>query len=464
MRLLAIILLGFLGNSQGKIIENATKQSEQINPPLVFWKFNTRDKGPETSKKSFNDLFWSYYKDGNSVETPSNHGGNYERDSPMAWRDGPNKSPLQIVAYYVAKGNTTANSTTSDHPQRKKKTEILALNSRPRLSHGPRRRRNAEKRVSKGVQRLKEFLNTPLYCWKILINCKRNRSHECCPVMPNFLRHKDDRVDNVSGRRRKRSLLRMAKAYLDPQFGIPIANPNEIDRMSVDLATPRADVYSPRSWDCSSVDCYSVDKDRGHPCCVDRIFPIGPFVQTSLFENWTSALFEVFGNSPILFVLAKKFFIATLFVVGFAMWGFLGHQLGFVSMPTLRSLSDPGPESDFPVERRDLLDMTSKVILALDDGNWMEKLKLADATHNFNRFLCCMSDPDETRKAREMGKRLECYPTNAPKSIKFNNALACVSELVYDVTLNKDKTENGTGEEKDPVSNEVNVVDEPRSH
>lgn len=45
----------------------------------------------------------------------------------------------------------------------------------------------------------------------------------------------------------------------------------------------------------------------GHSCCqVDRFFPVGPYVQTSLLENWVSALFALFGNDHLVYLAAKK--------------------------------------------------------------------------------------------------------------------------------------------------------------
>ena len=70
-----------------------------------------------------------------------------------------------------------------------------------------------------------------------------------------------------------------------------------------------------------------------HPCCnqinADRFFPIGPFVEPSLLENWMSALFEFAGKNPVTFTAIKTAVFFTTAAILTVLWGFLGKQ--FVS-------------------------------------------------------------------------------------------------------------------------------------
>ena len=65
-----------------------------------------------------------------------------------------------------------------------------------------------------------------------------------------------------------------------------------------------------------------------HPCCnqinADRFFPIGPFVEPSLLENWMSALFEFAGKNPVTFTAIKTAVFFTTAAILTVLWGFLG--------------------------------------------------------------------------------------------------------------------------------------------
>ncbi len=64
------------------------------------------------------------------------------------------------------------------------------------MSHGPRRRRRRSTpqqllTKSERLKRLKllkaQLARMPLYCWKVLVDCRRYRGHVCCPVMPQVV-------------------------------------------------------------------------------------------------------------------------------------------------------------------------------------------------------------------------------------------------------------------------------------
>ena len=46
--------------------------------------------------------------------------------------------------------------------------------------------------VIEGIKNLKDkLLHIPLFCWKVLVNCRRYKDHVCCPVMPGRRRKKN---------------------------------------------------------------------------------------------------------------------------------------------------------------------------------------------------------------------------------------------------------------------------------
>ena len=253
---------------------------------------------------------------------------------------------------------------------------------------------------------------------------------------------------------------RKRREFVDPLFGIPLANPPypyNNNNNNQQFAKRQWKPYCP-------VDC---DASPNHKCClnnvenVDRILPIGPFVQPTLAENWMSALFELFGKSihsmltnsirdfipilgtnPLAFVGAKKVTTLIVIFVGFVLWTWLGFSIGVLGREG--GLAGKAKAKD----RKDLLDLTSKVVFAIEDNaNWLKTLteSLEDRAHkNVNRFLCCFvsESENEIRKRMRRGS-LECYPTKATKRYGANHsalsALECVSELVYDITLNNKK-------------------------
>ncbi len=91
---------------------------------------------------------------------------------------------------------------------------------------------------------------------------------------------------------------------------------------------------------------------------IDRLFPIGPYVQPTLLENWVSAAFELFGGDPIVYLAAKKAMVLALLMLGMLAWGRLGQELGFVPVTTAK---EEGEREEARVLR-----------LALEEAGWME--------------------------------------------------------------------------------------------
>ena len=132
---------------------------------------------------------------------------------------------------------------------------------------------------------IKDILKIPLFCWKMIVNCRMFPRHICCPVMP------------ASSRRRRRS----AERRYDPLFGIPVAV--AADGHNQQLWKPYSPAYIGLKEDGVQSRCFMDPADcfrmPDHPCCdyyrksiQQRTFHIGPLVQPSLLENWMLAIFE----------------------------------------------------------------------------------------------------------------------------------------------------------------------------
>ena len=307
-------------------------------PPKPFEDFGNAP-GPTsremTAAATHPPLFWNYYPN-----WKAEHGVSYTRSSPTAWRGVADSSPLR--GYYAA-----ANKDESE-ARRSGASAILDLSHRPRISHGPRRRRrrhSADRHSDK--------------CRGIEIDCALQRNHICC------LREREN----------------TAPVFQDPEFGIPLDQPppgyadnrrtatnansarnEEKKKKKPELAKRRWTVgsslvplipYAP-NYRCP-VDCAVHHR---HPCCtpVDRFAPVEPYVQPSLMENWVTSLFIAFGNDPGAYLLAKKAVLAGVFLLGLALWGYLGSSYGW-----LDGLTDPFSSRNDGVD-----DLAGDVISAVD--------------------------------------------------------------------------------------------------
>ena len=160
-----------------------------------------------------------------------------------------------------------------------------------------------------------------------------------------------------------------------------------------------------------------------HPCCqkylIDRFFPIGPYVQPTLTENWISALFQLTGSDPLAFFAIKSLLTITAVVILTSLWGLLGIYVGFI--PTSKGFRKLQRKNDIDIENEWIVDIAN-------NENLMEKLDAFvsenDAMKGINDFLCCLSK----------SKGFRCTVKN-----KDRGNLQCVTQLMYDIKLNNER-------------------------
>ena len=162
--------------------------------------------------------------------------------------------------------------------------------------------------------------------------------------------------------------------------------------------------------------------DPSVPCCSSfrDVYSLGPAVQPTLFENWVTGVFELAANSPVTFTIIKTItFFGVLGVVLF-LWGSLGYTTGLITFPQGRFF---GPTNDFVDEDR--------IMLEIVGGNWLTTLEeyvqnnsdFSGLTH----FYCCVS-------SEEPKSSLECFPHKKKTIFKEPN-FKCKSSLKYDISL-----------------------------
>ncbi len=101
-----------------------------LDPPMPFWQFNSlgRASAPTSSEPGqFPNLFWSYYGQEVGIRPSLTYGG-YSRHSPDSWRGSYDSSHIRGVI------EVSPDDDDDDF-------SILRLSSRPKISHGPRRRK-----------------------------------------------------------------------------------------------------------------------------------------------------------------------------------------------------------------------------------------------------------------------------------------------------------------------------------
>lgn len=232
--------------------------------------------------------------------------------------------------------------------------------------------------------------------------------------------------------------------YRDPLFGIPVANPTP-DMIGPVTAAPdpasspidRSDSDVITIPTCSQIDC---SWNPGHNCCqIDRFAPIEPYVQSSLSENWVSALFALFGNNPLVYVFVKKVFLGAIFWIAIIIWSRFGQDLGI--LPST-SENEKLVQRNLRVEEdgSDLWSLSQRVLTASDGHEWYEKLTelREEGTKNIKKMLCCLApyDPMDDNEVIEseatQGMRMQCYSLGRKQG---ESAFQCISNLWYKVKV-----------------------------
>ena len=157
-------------------------------PPKPFENFGNAPQGLDhsemTAAATHPPLFWNYYHN-----LKAEHGVSYTRSNPASWRDVADSSPLR--GYYAGPKEDAADDG-GNGGTASASGAIMDLSYRPRISHGPRRRRR--RRHSAGRNSAK--------CRGLAIDCTSQRSHMCCLGEE-----------------------RTAAVFQDPEFGIPLDQP-----------------------------------------------------------------------------------------------------------------------------------------------------------------------------------------------------------------------------------------------
>jgi hypothetical protein len=168
---------------------------------------------------------------------------------------------------------------------------------------------------------------------------------------------------------------------------------------------------------CLNTDLSACRDHPDNPCCsqynVDRFFPIGPYIQPSLLENWISALFEFSGQNPVAFTWIKTVTIFAFVATVTLLWGLLGQSLGVIKNDEFAKKSDD-----------------SDIIFGIDGNNWLEQLesKQTQWKKASNNFFCCMDTNDH----------FKCLSTKNRKKLDKaqKSKLKCLTDLIYQVRLN----------------------------
>ena len=358
------------------------------------------------------NIFWSYY---NKPAVDRSHviSAGYQRDNPVS-------------GYWDIEEEVVEDDIRNeiDYEDTSNKDDILVLGSLFKISHGPRRRREAEHTRSNTIPKLKSSsFRVYEYPGSAMSSARKEvKPRDQLQQFRNFLGN----WPLKSGQKRYHS---QPKPYR--QNTQPNRYQSRTDYNAV-YDEHNAKFYRSQH---SPVQRFTVPHcrhaceggDPSIPCCSDPsdLVSLGPLVQPGLAENWFTGLLEVganTANSPIAFIIINAFFL-----VGFT-------ALITVMVTTLGAgvMSSPGPGARYIVEEE--FRESERILMEVVTGNWLTSLEDHVRTRpelsRLSHYYCCVYTEGDTE-----AEMLECFPHKA-KTIRSEPAFTCDSDLKYDISLN----------------------------
>ena len=352
------------------------------------------------------NIFWSYYNKAAVDRSPEVSTG-YQRDSPVA---GYWDIEDEVV------GEDIRNEV--DYEDRSSKDDILVLGSLFKISHGPRRRREA-KQITNSIPKLKSSaFRVYEYPGSVMSSARkevkpRDQLQQFRDFLGNWpLKPGQKRYHSQPNYYRKKTQPKRYQSRTD--YGAIYDKHHAKFHRSQISPVERFTVPHCRHA-CEG-------GDPSVPCCSDLsdLVSLGPLVQPGLAENWFTGLLEVGANSPLTLIIINAFIL-----VGLAsLVSVLVSSLGVGVMAT------PGPGARYIVEEE--FRESERILMKVVTGNWLSSLEdhvrsrpeLSRLTH----YYCCVY----TEAEAEM---LECFP-HKTKAIRSEPAFTCDSDLKYDISLN----------------------------
>ena len=189
---------------------------------------------------------------------------------------------------------------------------------------------------------------------------------------------------------------------------------------------------------CMATDMGACSDNPRSPCCsqymINRFYPIGPYVQPTLMENWVSALFQFGGENPVGFTLLKTVAIVAVAALLTLAWGWLGMFLGII--PTNPAMIS---EEKHKSSSEDRSDAALNVIEFEPDEEWMDKLResqnLGRSWIGVKQFACCLSQSNSWKCMKKPSKRKK-------EGSSSSGMIGCISDLMYDIHLGMDQAED----------------------
>ena len=356
------------------------------------------------------NLFWSYY---NKATVDRSHviTAGYQRDNPVA-------------GYWDIEDEVVEEDIRNeiDYEDRSSKDDILVLGSLFKISHGPRRRREADhirsntklntssfrvyeypgsamstrrKEVKPGdqLQQFRDFLGSwPLKSGQKIYHLKSNT-----------YRHKTQP-------KRYQSRTDYNAIYDEHNTKFHRSQNSPVQRFTVPHCRHACE-----------------GGDPSVPCCSDSsdLVSLGPFVQPGLAENWFTGLLEVVANtanSPAAFIIINAFLIVGVTALVTVMVSTLGAGM----------MTSPGPGARYIVEEE--FRESERILMEVVTGNWLTSLEDHVRTRpelsRLSHYYCCVFTEEETE-----AEMLECFPHKS-KAIRTEPAFTCDSDLKYDISLN----------------------------
>ena len=362
-------------------------------------------------KELNSSIFWSYY---NKAAVDRSHvvSAGYQRDNP-------------VPGYWNIEEESDIENEIGDETI-DKKDEILVLGSLFKLSHGPRRRREAKDVKSNYIPKLKksEFrvYEYPGSGSSSVASRKEVKPRDQLQQFRDFhgnwplksgqrgYQHQTRNYNQKTGERRHQSRTDYDALYDKHYSKFHRSQNSPVQRFTVPHCRHACQGGDP------SVPCCSGLRD---------LFSLGPLVQPGLAENWFTGILEVGANSPLVIILINAFILLGFTSLVTMVWSGLAAGVGLM-------MDSPGPGARYIVEEEFRED--ERILMEVVSGNWLtsleEHVRSRPELSRLSHYYCCVFTEEDTE-----AEMLECFP-HKNKAIRSEPSFTCESDLKYDISLN----------------------------
>ena len=166
-----------------------------------------------------------------------------------------------------------------------------------------------------------------------------------------------------------------------------------------------------------------------------------------------TSFFEFAARRPIAYTAVKYAVLVTSLMALVAMWSLLGQKVGALALQEGLAGQEKRAKADKDAQTARLIDKVMNEVFPVEESSKeaLEKKPLLEALEEnaekskertlsgYTRFLCCFVNPEARSEKGANNTRFQCYPKAKQKLVNSSvqEALKCVSELIYEIVLDQ---------------------------